>query len=124
MLAITVMSTSFWLTGSSWLSSLCFPRECGRTVAEIRRYLFGLFGDLDSARSLGKRYLDLYPQEAQSAMFLAARIQSAQLRTSSELRKMLAQQRELDFRNSRTVIIDGWLLAQTEVEACALTILL
>lgn len=125
LLSATLMGTLFGLVScSSLLASLGFSREHGTTVPEIRPWLFGLFGDLDSAQSLGKRYLDLYPQEAQRALLLAAHIQSAQPRTSSELKKMLARERELDFRTSRTVIIDGWLLARTEVEACALTILL
>ncbi|MCZ6800225.1 MAG: hypothetical protein O7F12_07020 [Nitrospirae bacterium] len=94
------------------------------TVAELKQCLLGLFGDLDSPRILGKRYLDLYPHEKQRALLLAARIQSSQTGSSSALRKLLARQREFDFQNGEIVIVDGWILSQTEVEVCALTVLL
>ena len=93
-------------------------------VVEAKRCLLGLFSDLETPRFLGTRYLELYPQEAQRALILATQIQTAQTRTSNELRKLLARKRECDFRNGDVVIIDGWLLARTEVEACALTVLL
>jgi len=124
LLSVTLISTLFGLSCSSWVASLGYSREYGRKASNIRTCLFGLFSDLDPARSLGKRYLDLYPQGTQRALILAEHIQSAQLRTSNELKKMLVRQRELDFQNGRTVLIDGWLLARTEVEVCALTILL
>jgi len=124
LLSVTLVGSFSWLVGFPWLTRLAFARERGMTVAELKRCLLGLFGDLDSPRILGKRYLDLYPQEKPRALLLAARIQSAQLWTSSSVRKLLAQQRELDFRNGDIVLIDGWLLSRTEVETCALTILL
>ena len=124
LLSVALMGTLFGLSGTSWLSGLGFCGEHGRKDQKLRQCLLGLFGDLDSPRSLGKRYLDLYPQGTERALLLAANIRSAQLRTSRELKKMLARQRELDFRNNRTVLIDGWILARTEVEVCALTILL
>ena len=124
LLSVTLLSTLSWLIGSYWLTRLRFSRGSGMTVVETRRCLLGLFGDLETPRLLGKRYLDLYPQETQRALILAAHIQTAQTRTSNELRKLLARKRECDFRNGEIVIVDGWLLARTEVEACALTVLL
>ena len=124
LLSVILMSTTSWLAGSYCFPRLYGSREGGMTVAEIKRSLLGLFGDLDSPRILGKRYLDLYPEETQRVLLLAGRIQSAQLGTSSAVRKFLAQQREFDFRNCEIVIIDGWLLSRTEVEVCALTVLL
>ena len=124
LLSVTLMGTLFGLSCSSWLVGLGFSREYGRTKQKLREGLFGLFGDLDSARSIGKRYLDLYPNGKDRALLLAERIQIAQLRTSGELLKVLARKRELDFQNRETVLIDGWILARTEVEVCALTVLL
>jgi len=124
LLSVILMSTSSWLAGSYCFPRLCGSREGGMTVAEIKQSPLGLFGDLDSPRILGKRYLDLYPQEKERVLLLAARIQSAQLGTSSAVRKLLGRQREFDFQNGEIVIIDGWLLSRTEVEVCALTVLL
>jgi hypothetical protein len=118
------MGTLFGLSCSSWLVGLGYSREYGRKNQKLRECLFGLFGDLDSARSIGKRYLALYPNGKDRALLLAEHIQIAQLRTSGELIKVLAGKRELDFQNSKTVLIDGWILARTEVEVCALTVLL
>ena len=124
LLSVTLIGILSWLAGSSCLARVCGSRQCGMTVAELKQCLLGVFGDLDSPRILGKRYLALYPHEKQRALLLAARIQSSQPRTSSALRELLARQREFDFQNDEIVIIDGWLLSRTEVEVCALTILL
>ena len=122
--SVTLIGTLSWLAGSSCLARVCDFRECGTTVTKIKQCLLGLFDDLDSPRVLGKRYLDLYPYEKQRALLLAARIQSSQPWTSSALRKLLARQRESDFQNGDIIMIDGWLLSRTEVEVCALTVLL
>ena len=118
------VGTFFCLSDSYWTLRLPFSRDSEVIFVETRRCLFELFTDLDAARFLGKRYLDLYPQETRQALLLAAHIETAQIRTSKRLRKLLALRRERDFRNGEMVIVDGWLLARTEVEACALTALL
>ena len=124
LLSFTGLSASSCLIGSHWLTHLGFSQGSGKTVADIRRGLLGLFSDVETPRLLGKRYLELYPQEAQRALILATQIQAVQTRTSDELRQLLARKRECDFQNGEMVIVDGWLLARTEVEACALTVLL
>lgn len=124
MLSITVMGTFSWLT-----SAFCFPRlqvshEQTRTIADMKRCLLELFTDQDAPYLLGKRYLDLYPHHKTEVFLLAERIQSLQPPTAMVLKKMLRRQRESDFHNGETITIDGWLLARTEAEACALTVLL
>ena len=118
------MGALSWIGGSSCLARWRGSQECGMTVAEIKQCLLGLFEDLDSPRILGKRYLDLYPHEKPRAQLLAARIQSSQPWTTSNLKKSLARERELDFQSGKIVIVDGWLLSRTELEVCALTVLL
>lgn len=92
--------------------------------AAIKQHLLELFSDQDAPRLLGKRYLDLFPHHRTHAFLLAKRIQSVQPQTSMALKKMLTRRCECDFHSGKIVIIDGWLLAQTEVEACALTAIL
>jgi len=94
------------------------------SVAEIKECLLELFTDQDAPGLLGQRYLDLYPHHRARALLLAMRIQSVRPQTSWALKRMLTRQRESDFQNGETVLVDGWLLARSEVEACALTILL
>jgi hypothetical protein len=98
--------------------------ELPMTRSEIRQCLHGVFSDPDSPRVLGRRYLDLYPHEQDRSLLLAEYIQSARVRTSDVLRTILAHKCEADFKNGEMVMIDGFLLARTEVEACALTVLL
>jgi len=118
------MSILTWFGGSSCLARMWGSQKDGMTLVELKGCLLELYGDLDSPRVVGKRYLALYPQEKPGALLLAARIQSSQPRTSHALRKLLTRQRECDFQNGEIVMIDGWVLSRTEVAVCALTVLL
>lgn len=91
------------------------------TKARIEHSLRALFSDIDAARVLGMRYIDLYPSEAQRIVLLDKLFLSAP-RTSRELKTIISLEREYDFQNNRTIIIDGWILARTEAEVCALTV--
>ncbi len=46
------------------------------------------------------------------------------LQDARQLRTLLAQKREHDFRNGNIAIVDGWVLSRTEARACALVALL
>src|SRR5680860_850446 len=124
LLSATAIGTFCWLSYSQWLTLFHISDEPAMPVEEIKRRLLELFTNQDAPRILGKRYLDLYPHYRTDAFLLAKRIQSVRPQTSMALKKMLTRQRESDFHNGKTVIIDGWLLARTEVEACALTVIL
>lgn len=124
MLSATLIGTFSWLACANWLPRFQITRERAYPVANMKRVLLELFTDQDAPRLLGKRYLELYPQHRTHAFLLAKRIQSVQPPTTMALKKMLTRLREANFYNGETVIIDGWLLARTEVEACALTFLL
>ena len=124
LLSVMLMNTVTWFAGLSVFARLCGFQKSGMTIDEIKWCLLGIFSDLDSPRILGKRYLALYPQEKPGALLLAARIQSSQPGTSGAARRLLARERELDFRNGEIVMVDGWILSRTEAEICALTALL
>ncbi|MCA9422103.1 MAG: hypothetical protein KC592_13860 [Nitrospira sp.] len=123
LLAATAIGAFSWLSCAHLITRFRIP---GKTMpsATIKQHLLELFSDQDAPRLLGKRYLDLYPHHRTHPFLLAKRIQSVQPQTSMALKKMLTRQCESDFHSGKTVIIDGWLLAQTEVEACALTVIL
>jgi hypothetical protein len=83
-----------------------------------------LFTDLGPPRAIGRRYLQDSPQERDCAFLQRAITGGTQPRDARELRTLLARKRESDFRNGDTAIVDGWILARTEVRVCALVTLL
>jgi len=124
LLSATAIGTFSWLTWAHWLPRFHTSQKGAMPVVAIKGCLLELFTDQEAPRFLGQRYLDLYPHQRARALLLAKRIQSVRPQTSGALKQMLTRQREADFQNGETVLVDGWLLARSEVEACALTILL
>ena len=123
-LYVALMSPLSWLAGSTYVAQRGGQGQCGVTGSEFKSCLLGLFGDLDSPRIIGKRYLDLYPLEKQSTMHFAMRMQLSGSSNVNALKELIARERENDFLTEDIVIIDGWLLSRTVVQVCALTVLL
>ncbi len=111
---------------SSWLPkrslAACGPRRAA--WAEAERCLVSLFSDLEAPLAVGRRYLELYPDEADRARLRAGLIGPARPLDREALRARLARRCGQDFRDGNTVIVDGWVLARTEARACALAALL
>ena len=83
-----------------------------------------LFTDLGPPRAIGHRYLQDFSQEGNRAFLRRAITGHKQLHDARQLRALLAQKREHDFRNGDIAIVDGWVLSRTEVRTCALIALL
>ena len=83
-----------------------------------------LFTDLGPPRAIGHRYLQDFFQERNRAFLRRAITGHKQLHDARQLRALLAQKREQDFRNGDIAIVDGWILSRTEARACALIALL
>jgi hypothetical protein len=83
-----------------------------------------LFTDLGPPRELGHRYLQSFPQERKRAFLKRTITGDKQVQDAGQLRTLLAQKREDDFRNGNIAIVDGWVLSRTEARACALVALL
>ena len=93
------------------------------------RRLQSVFLRAHSARTLGKAYLRLAPEEADPFLLV-----NSICETDRDLRRILLQgdDRRLrvavqncsrrDFANGQTVILDGWMLSRTEVRLCALAL--
>ena len=82
----------------------------------------GLFTARQSARTVGAKYLDLRPDEADvsilaQALRLPDRDPAHAIATNRE--RLFAQHRE-DFRQGRMVQLNGWYLSVTELRLCAL----
>lgn len=91
-------------------------------VSRLSRF----YSNRESARVIGRRYLDLAPSEAAPehlmALICRSRENSARLARANtgQLREFLLDQQRTDFARGRTVTIDGWVLSETEVRLCAL----
>ena len=84
-------------------------------------------GRTDAARTVGTAYLRQLGLEPTPASILqAARGASRTIeRASSQEKAIAALVRDVqrDFREERSVQVEGWILARTEVELCLLTLL-
>ena len=83
-----------------------------------------LFTDLGPPRAIGHQYLQSFSQERNRAFLQRAITGETQLQDARQLRTLLAQKREQDFRTGDIAIVDGWILSRTEARACALVALL
>ena len=97
-----------------------FTREWAKSLDCFR----DLFTDLGPPRDIGHRYLQSFPQERKRAFLKSAVTGDKQVQDARQLRTLLAQKREHDFRNGNIAIVDGWVLSRTEARACALVALL
>jgi len=88
-----------------------------------------LFSDSESARSVGWRYLERFPEQASRERLLEDAGLAAlpgdlpgdePLLVGSLLKAALNQRREQDFLAGDTVILGGWILARSEASLCAL----
>lgn len=98
------VAAGVWDMPASWLE----PR-----VAE-------LFGDLDSARQIGRAYLEQAPAEARRDRLVAS-LQAVLPPTAS--REQLQRRLRQDFAEGRIVNVHGWVLSHTEARLCGLAAL-
>jgi hypothetical protein len=97
-----------------------FTREWAKSLDCFR----DLFTDLDPPREIGHRYLQSFSHERNCRFLKRAITGDKQLQDARQLRTLLAQKREHDFRTGDIAIVDGWILSRTEARACALMALL
>ena len=119
------------LAASGFLgASLVSSRLLGSQFAtgdELRRFIATLWRSDPRAVHLGQVYLDSLnplPRWQDLAAAVQGRIPPAQrsraCRSPTEVRRALDRVVREDFGRSRTVLVDGWLLSETETQLCAL----
>jgi hypothetical protein len=86
--------------------------------------LIGLFPDRQRARVIGAAYLETDPRARDGSLALARFVHAHSPGLREDWIRLLRERIEEDYRVDRLAMIDRWLLAQTEAEACALTVLL
>lgn len=116
--ALTACGTFFFVPTRSVLGQ---DAQGARAAAEY----FG--GRTDAARTVGTAYLRQLGLEATPASILqAARGATRTIaRASSQQKAIAALVRDVqrDFREERSVQVEGWILSRTEVELCLLSLL-
>jgi hypothetical protein len=90
--------------------------------AELIDSLVRLASDREAAKAIGRTFLDENPREKrdQIASRLAVDLEWSSGMTDEDLAARLLAQIERDFRDAKTVQVDGWVLSQTEARWAAL----
>jgi hypothetical protein len=112
------------------LPTFALARPAGNLSPPLASLLCQFFSNRESARVVGQRYLDLTPNEASTERLMALIFQSKENYArlahadAEQLRAILSDQQRADFAHGRTIMIDGWILSETEVRLCALAAIL
>jgi hypothetical protein len=112
------------------LPASALARPAGDVSPPLASRLARLFPNGKSARAIGRRYLDLAPSEARperlTALICRSEENYARLARADtgQLRSILLGQQRADFARGRTIMIDGWILSETEVRLCAVAAIL
>ena len=96
----------------------CAPSDWAELIASLVR----LASEPDAARAIGRTFLDENPREKrdQIASRLAVDLDWRQGMSDDDLGARLLAQIERDFRDAKTVRVNGWVLSQTEARWAAL----
>ena len=85
----------------------------------FKRQLGALFSNVDDAKQIGERYLTLNPHEADLGVLLdGAGITSVD--SIKAMKHSISERRKQDFLRGDTIVLDGWILARSEVYVCAI----
>lgn len=100
----------------------------GDPAEQLCRKLRQVYDCLESASAIGREYLRIVPEEAHNTVLLdhicrRSALNRARLMVSDvpATRDVLRLWIRKDFEQGRTVLVNGWLLSQTEIRLCALT---
>ena len=112
----------------AWRSVGSWPFRGGSPSSSER--LAELLQSVEGARSVGLEYLRQVPGEASPAV-LTARVaerlpgglRAIDAASPRRLRELLSSAVAEDFRDLRTLELQGWVLARTEARLCALAVL-
>ncbi len=78
-----------------------------------------ILGSAEAWCAVGRKYLDIFPHESNLALLQNILFGNSGHRGTGNL-QLLAWQRQKDFEHGNIVLLDGWVLAQSEARACAL----
>ncbi|MFC6671849.1 hypothetical protein [Marinobacterium aestuariivivens] len=123
----------FILGGGMGVPGLCSGQTLGRSapapesrlsLQSIETAIEQLLFDPAGARAIGRRYLERFPERANPALLLEhsglAMRQNPPPGGGAGSKTAIDQRRRQDFLAGNTVILEGWILAQSEASLCAL----
>lgn len=102
------------------------PLTNGGTEAHPETELFKLFSDFDAVKEIGMGYLQHYPEKANRDRLLSdidINLSSLTRGSVYSLGEKLRLKREQEFFEGKTVVVNNWILTQTEASLCALLVL-
>jgi hypothetical protein len=86
-----------------------------------------MFGTIDCARAVGNAYLSVRPNEESRSLLertlLWPKNDTSRYQDQRQLFTTLMTRVRTDFEFGRVVIVDGWMLSETEARLCALVAL-
>jgi len=101
----------------------------GTSDDPVAAALVRLLDHKESAMVVGRGYLAMSDHRTESETDLVERICCGEgftanvLRSQKRAKTWLRERVQADFESGRTVRLDGWILAETEVRLCALAVL-
>ena len=104
------------------IGALLAPRSAGAAETDPVERLLAVLPHRRQAAAVGQAYAAIIAAEPIGPHLLDSVIPAEQIATAttSELRDLLRALRREDFREGRTVTVEGWVLSVTEARLCAL----
>lgn len=128
---LTIAGLALVSIGFGRLGSLVMPGSESALLKALGRRIVTLIGSPESARVVGRAYLQHRPQEADVRLLVSALIGD---RVLGDARGLMTHREALyhavraecqrDFENGELVAIGGWYLARSEARMCGLAHLL
>jgi hypothetical protein len=102
------------------------PKITPKRGAQVATSYFGV-GDADALKAIGTAYLKQLDVEPTEEAILTAAADALELIARSATQAIavtaLAQAVRRDFREQRSVQLEGWIISRTEAQLCALSLL-
>lgn len=117
-----------WFSFGSLHSLAKAEKRDNVAIASVAKKLYRFFPVKESAKVIGRKYLEGTPEEADIEVLVhslcrhsAQDFQLLQTADSSKIKQIIREQHQKDFEFGRTLVVNGWILSETETRLCALS---
>jgi hypothetical protein len=112
--------------GTTYSAQKTQPKISPKRGAQVATTYFGV-GEVDALKAIGTAYLKQLGVEPTEEAILAAAADTLELiaraSTAATAVTALVQAVRRDFREQRSVQLEGWIISRTEAQLCALSLL-